>query len=185
MKKVFTAVLSAMLIAPSAWADTYVIDPVHSSVSFRVKHVVGKVTGRFKQFEGSINYDPAKAAITSADATIQAATIDTGVDKRDADLRSPHYFDVQKYPTITFKSTGITGQQLQGQLTMHGVTKPVVLAFESGGVVKDPMGKQRLGGSATTHVNRNDFNIGASSGTMAAMVGADVEITLDIEAVKK
>jgi polyisoprenoid-binding protein YceI len=190
MKKCLGILLAAVLIAPTVWAETYNIDPAHSSVSFRVKHLVGKVSGRFTQYTGTFNYDPAKPQATTAEATIQATSIDTGITKRDDHLRSPDFFNVQKFQTIVFKSTGVTDVQgsqakLQGTLTMHGVTKPVVLALDVSGVAKDPMGGQRAGASATTRVNRNDFAVGPSTGPMSGMVGSDIEITIDVEGVKK
>jgi polyisoprenoid-binding protein YceI len=190
MKKLAGMLLAAVLIAPTVWADTYTIDPAHSSVSFRVKHLVGKVSGKFAQYTGTFSYDPAKPQATTAEATIQTASIDTGITKRDNHLRSPDFFNAPKFPTITFKSTGVTDVQgtqakLQGTLTMHGVTKPVVLALDVSGIAKDPMGGQRAGASATTKINRNDFAVGPSTGPMSGMVGSDVEITIDIEGTKK
>ena len=172
-------------------AADFNIDPYHSSVSFRIKHVIGKVIGHFDKFSGSFSYDAAKPETWSAMATIDASSINTGIEKRDNHLRTPDFFDVQKFPTITFKSTSITDVQgskakLHGDLTMHGVTKPVVLDLDIAGVVKDPMGKgMRAGATATGLINRADFGIGATTGPMASMIGTDVGITIEIEGVSK
>ncbi len=183
--------LGILSVGHFAYATDYNLDPYHSSVSFRVKHVIGKVTGHFDKFTGMFSYDEGKLSNGSASATIEASSINTGIEKRDNHLRSPDFFDVQKYPTITFKSTGITEVQgnkakLHGDLTMHGVTKPVVLDLDIAGAVKDPMGKgTRAGITATGHVNRADFGIGATTGPMAGAVGTDIEITIDAEGVSK
>src|SRR5258708_6352212 len=153
--------LGILSVGHFAYATDYNLDPYHSSVSFRVKHVIGKVTGHFDKFTGMFSYDEGKLSNGSAS------------------------------PTITFKSTGITEVQgnkakLHGDLTMHGVTKPVVLDLDIAGAVKDPMGKgTRAGITATGHVNRADFGIGATTGPMAGAVGTDIEITIDAEGVSK
>ena len=112
--------------------DTYKLDPVHSSISFKVRHFFSYVNGSFKKFEGTISVDPDHPEKSSVTATIDAASIETKNDKRDEDLRSDHFFDVAKYPTITFKSksvkqTGADSGDIVGDLTMHGVTKEITL----------------------------------------------------------
>jgi polyisoprenoid-binding protein YceI len=180
-----------LVLGPSAHAADFNIDPYHSSVSFRIKHVIGKVTGHFDKFTGTFSYDAAKPQAWSAAATIEAGSVNTGIEKRDNHLRSADFFDVQKFPTLSFKSTGVTDIQggkakLHGDLTMHGVTKPVVLDLDVAGEAKDPMGKgTRAGAAATGHVNRLDFGIGPTSGPLAGAVGNDVEISIDIEGVNK
>lgn len=172
-------------------AAEFNIDPNHSSVSFRVKHVIGKVSGHFDKFSGTFLYDAAKPASWTAAATIDAPSINTGIEKRDNHLRSPDFFDVQKFPILAFKSTGVTDVQgnkakLHGDLTMHGVTKPVVLDLELAGTAKDPMGKgERAGATATGRINRLDYGIGPASGPIAGMVGNDVDMTIDVEGVSK
>ena len=184
-----TLVALVLALTSVAQAETYQIDPAHSNVSFSIKHLVGKVAGRFDKFAGSFNYDAAKPTAWSTQATIEATSIDTGVEKRDNHLRTPDFFDVQKFPMITFKSTGITDivgskAKLHGDLTMRGVTKPVVLDLEFGGTAPDPMTKgMRAGASATGSISRADFGVGATTGPMAGMVGKDVTITIDIEGV--
>jgi len=178
------------LSAACLQADTFKIDPVHSSVAFRVKHVIGKVNGHFDKFEGIFSYEEGKPTAWSAQATIDAASVNTGIEKRDTHLRSADFFDVQKFPTLSFKSTGVTDVQgetakLHGDLTLHGVTKPIVLDLEIAGVAKGPMGKLRAGASATGHLNRADFGLGPTTGAVASMVGDDVQINIDIEGVKQ
>jgi polyisoprenoid-binding protein YceI len=184
-------ILAVLLIGLSGVvrAETFSIDPYHSSVSFKVKHVIGKVTGQFSKFSGTFNYEDGQPAAWSAEASIDAASVNTGIDKRDTHLRSPDFFDIQKYPTLTFKSTGVTDVEgdkakLHGDLTMHGVTKPIVLDLEIAGIAKDPMGKgNRAGATASGHVNRLDYGVGPATGPTASMVGNDVEITIETEGV--
>jgi len=178
-------------LASAVRAADFNIDPYHSSVSFKIKHVIGKVTGHFDKFTGTFSYEAGKPQTWSAMSTIESASVNTGIEKRDNHLRTPDFFDVTKYPTLTFKSTGVTDvvgdkAKLHGDLTMHGVTKPVVLDLEVAGVVKDPMGAgNRAGATATGHVDRTDFGIGPTSGPMAGAIGKDVEITIETEGVSK
>ena len=140
--------------------------------------------GVFEKTSGTVTFDPANPTKTSIDATIDAKTVNTRVQMRDNDLRSPHFLDVEKYPTITFKSThadaGAAGKlKVTGDLTIHGVTKQVVLDVDaSSQPINDPMGKGlRMGANATTTINRNDFGIT----TMSGVVGDDIQIVLDVE----
>jgi polyisoprenoid-binding protein YceI len=187
---VFVSLL-AVVFQGSVRAEEFSIDPNHSSVSFRVKHVIGKVAGHFDKFSGTFNYDAGKPQTWSANATIDANSINTGIEKRDNHLRSAEFFDVQKFPTLSFKSTSVTDAQgvkakLHGDLSIHGVTKPIVLDLDIAGTAKDPMGKgNRAGATATGHINRLDYGVGPSGGAMAGMVGNDVEITIEIEGVSK
>src|SRR3989338_2025348 len=139
MKKKFAAVLSFAFFASSgAWAATYTVDPDHSTVSFKIRHLVSKTQGRFNKFEGVIEYEPGKPETWSASGTIQTASIDTNVEQRDKHLSGPDFFDVEKFPTIEFKTTGVkdaleTGAKVEGVLKMHGVEKPIVLDVTIGG----------------------------------------------------
>lgn len=183
--------IGVLTLGSSAQAAEFNIDPNHSSVSFRIKHVIGKVTGHFDKFSGTFSYDAGKPQTWTAMAMIDANSVNTSIEKRDNHLRSPDFFDVQKFPTLTFKSTSITDVQgdkakLHGDLTMHGITKPIVLDLEMAGTAADPMGKgTRAGATATGHLRRSDYGIGPTSGTIAAMVGQDVDITIEIEGVGK
>lgn len=171
---------------------TYAIDPAHSSVTFRVRHLLTKVDGRFGEFTGTVTGDPKKPETASVAFTIKAASIDTRVEKRDAHLRSADFFDAEKYPEITFKSTRITSKggdayDVAGVLTMHGVSKEVVLPVSFLGEIKDPWGKTRAGFSLALTLNRKDFGINWNK-TLdqgGLMLGDDVDVTIDLEAVKE
>jgi polyisoprenoid-binding protein YceI len=176
-----------------AFSSDYSIDPNHSSAQFTVRHLmVSNVKGAFSKVTGTINYDPTNLAASSVEAIIDASTVDTRQPQRDADLRSPNFFDVAKYPTITFKSTQFyrEGNQLKvkGDLTMHGVTKPVVLDVDGPSPeIKDPWGNQRVGASISTKINRHDWGLNYSKlmETGGAMVGDEITISIDLEAVRK
>jgi polyisoprenoid-binding protein YceI len=175
-------------LAPAAHAapTTWTIDPNHSNVSFTIRHFFSKVTGTFQKFSGTVVYDPANPAASSAKAEIDASSIYTANDKRDAHLKSPDFFDVAKYPTLTFESTKVTKDgdklKIEGNLTMHGVTKPVTLEGDFMGS-GPAMGGQRAGFEASAKVDRKDFGIiwnkVVDQGTM---LGDDVEIRLAVEA---
>jgi len=183
--------LSAVLIfAVSATAEvqTWQIDPNHTAAQFSVRHMgISTVRGAFTKVSGSAQYDPADPSKTAVDATIDAASVDTRVSMRDDDLRSPNYFDVAKYPTITFKSKSVQAAgegklKLVGDLTIHGVTKEVALDVDGPSApVADPKGNSHIGTSASTTVNRKDFGVGGSS----PMVGEGITITIDVELVRK
>jgi polyisoprenoid-binding protein YceI len=174
-----------------ASASMWQIDPAHTSAQFAVRHLmVSTVRGTLGKVTGSLNLDDAEVTKSSVDASIDVAGIDTHEPKRDAHLKNPDFFDAAKYPAITFKSKKIakvtdTKFQVTGDLTMHGVTKEIVLDVEgSPQPVKDPMGNLRLGGSATTKINRKDFGIQWSKLTDGGgvVVGDEVSVTIDIEA---
>jgi polyisoprenoid-binding protein YceI len=194
MKKQLPLLLLAALCGSVLTAradDTYKIDPVHSSISFRVRHFFSFVNGSFRKFEGTIkvNHDhPEKSSVT---ATIDAASITTQNDKRDEDLRSADFFDVAKYPTITFKSrsvkqTGADSGDIVGDLTMHGVTKEITLHAKFLGKGTGLQGKPISGWQVTPEpIKRSDYGLtwsNAVEGT--AVVGEEVTVSIDIEADK-
>jgi polyisoprenoid-binding protein YceI len=172
-------------------AETWKIDPVHSNVSFSVKHMmISQVKGEFDKFSGTISATGTDPASVKIEATIDAASVNTRAEKRDAHLKSPDFLDVAKYPTITFKSTKIEAAgagkwKVTGDLTLHGVTKPVVLEVTGPSeAIKGPNGKPRRGASASTTINRQDFGV-AFNKTLDSgglMVGYDVAISIDVEA---
>jgi polyisoprenoid-binding protein YceI len=177
----------ALSAAAAAQAGTWQIDPNHSSAQFSVKHLgVSTVRGAFTKVSGSAKYDsdPAKMSL---DATIDANSVDTRVEMRDNDLRSPNFLDVQKYPTLTFhskqvKSAGAGKLQIAGDLTIHGVTKEVILDVDGPSApIKDPWGNQRIGASATTTINRADFGV---NGAPAPIVANEISITIDVELIQ-
>ena len=178
----------ALAASAEAQAGTWQIDPNHTAAQFSVRHLgVSTVRGAFTKVSGSAQHDPADPSKDTLEATIDANSVDTRVEMRDNDLRSPRFFDVQKYPTITFhsKQAKVVGPgklQLTGDLTIHGVTKQVVLDVDGPSApIKDPMGKgQRMGASATTKVNRQDFGVSTLSGA----IGDEITITIDVELIQ-
>lgn len=189
--KLCTFIFLAILFVNSrAFAATFAIDSDHSTVSFKIRHLLSNVQGNFRKFEGVFDYDPEKPNTWKANATIDAASIDTNVEKRDNHLRSADFFDVAKFPTIRFTSTEITeatetGAKLHGILSMHGVEKPVVLDLEIYGIAQDPTGGTRAGFTATTVINRKDFGISWNKALEAGqlLVGEEVKITIEVEGV--
>jgi polyisoprenoid-binding protein YceI len=182
-----TLVATLLLTLCAAAQDTWQLDPPHSSAQFSVRHLgVSTVRGAFTKVSGTVQYDPAHPARTSIQATIQSASVDTRVDMRDNDLRSPNFLDVQKYPTITFQSKKVEAEgagklKVTGDITIHGVTKEAVLDVDGPSeAMKDPWGNLRLGASATTKVNRKDFGVNGAPG----VVGDEITITLDIEMIR-
>ena len=185
-----TTAFCVTLVCSARAEENYKIDPVHSSVGFKIRHLFSYVNGRFTKFEGTFTVDfdqPEKSSVT---ATIQTASIDTGEPKRDDHLRSPDFFDATKNPTITFKSKSVksTGKDMGdivGDLTMHGVTKEVTLHAKFLGKGKG-MGGEISGWQLTSDpLKRTDYGLNwskAIEGT--AVVGEDVEITIEIEAHK-
>jgi polyisoprenoid-binding protein YceI len=177
---------------PAAAQHLYKIDPIHSSAQFSVTHMmISKVNGEFQKVSGTVYFDPAKPENDKIDATIDATTVSTHDEKRDGHLKSPDFFDVAKFPDLTFKSTGATTENgkllVHGDLTLHGVTKPVTLTVEGPSAeIKDPQGNFRVGASATTKINRKDFGLMWSKTIEAGViVGDDVNINIDVELVRK
>lgn len=166
MRKLTPALAMLLLaLAPAAHAaTTYTIDPAHSQVAFKIRHLVTPVQGNFRDFEATIVKDDAEPSRSSVQFTIRATSVDTDNERRDNDLRSANFFEVEKYPTISFKSTSIerTGEssyRVTGELTMHGITKVITLPVEYLGEVKDPWGTVRAGFSTSTQLDRKEFGI--------------------------
>ncbi|MFZ1011214.1 MAG: YceI family protein [Candidatus Sulfotelmatobacter sp.] len=189
MPRTLSALAIALLLMISAAAqETWQLDPPHSSAQFSVRHLgVSTVRGAFTKVSGTVKYDPSDVTKSSVQTTIDATSVDTRVDMRDNDLRSPNYLDVKKYPTITFQSkkveaAGAGKLKVTGDLSIHGVTKEAVLDVDGPSApIKDPWGNQRMGASATTKINRMDFGVAGAPG----MVGDDISITLDLEMTKQ
>lgn len=188
------AIATVAALPVLAHADTWQIDSAHTSVEFTVRHLmISNVKGQFQKTSGTITVNGTDAASAKIDATIDASSIDTRVDGRDAHLKSRDFLDVAKFPTITFRSTkveaaGLGKWKVTGDLTLHGVTKPVVLDVEgTGAPIHDPMGNTRAGASATTKIDRRDFGVTWNRALEAggAMVGDEVAISIDVEAIKK
>jgi polyisoprenoid-binding protein YceI len=180
--------LTVFLFVASGFSqvETWKIDPMHSAAQFSVRHLsISTVRGEFRKLSGTVAYDAADPSKTAIDVSIDASSVDTRIDMRDTDLRSGNFLDVQKYPTITFKSrhadaTGPGKLKITGDLTIHGVTKEVVLDVDGPSAPITAMGGTRMGASATTKINRKDFGVNGA----AAMVGDDISITLDVEVSK-
>ncbi len=170
----------------------YKIDPMHSIIGFAIRHLeINWVEGRFKDFTGTIHYDDSDLAKSTVEFTAKIESIDTGVEPRDKHLRTADFFEAEKYPEMTFKSTrverkGKNGGVLYGDFTLKGVTKQVSLPFTITGAVKDPWGNTRFGVNAKTTINRRDYNItwGKPLDGGGLDVGNEVTINLQLEAVK-
>jgi polyisoprenoid-binding protein YceI len=169
-------------------ADTFTIDPVHSSFAFTVKHMmISNVPGEFDKFSGQVIYSPTDLAASSANVTIDTASINTRNDKRDAHLKSPDFFDAAKFPSITFVSTKFTSTSIIGNLTMKGVTKEVTIPVTIAGPVKTMKGGQSIGITGSLVVNRQDYGINWNKALDQGgwAVSNDVNITVSIEADEK
>jgi polyisoprenoid-binding protein YceI len=186
--------LATVLALPAGAANTWQIDPNHSAAQFAVRHLaISTVRGAFTKVNGTVQFDDKDISKSAVDVTIDAASVDTRVPDRDKDLRSDHFFDAEKYPTLTFKSTKVEqvapGKlKVTGDLTIHGITKQVVLDVDGPTApVKDPWGNLRAAGNATTKVNRQDFGVkwNAKMDNGGWVVGDDVDITIDVEMVQK
>jgi polyisoprenoid-binding protein YceI len=189
-------ILAGLLAATSAFSavSVYEIDPSHSSAQFSVKHLmVSNVKGQFSNVKGTVQYDPQNVAASKVDATIDVSTVDTREAKRDAHLKNPDFFDVEKFPTMKFVSKRVMPAspgkvKLLGDLTIHGVTKEVTLDVDGPTPeIKDPWGNQRIGATATTKLSRKDFGLTWNKAleTGGVVVGDEVTITIDLELTKK
>lgn len=180
--------LVALLTTSTVFAaDTYTIDPNHTSFGFVVKHMmISNVPGEFDKFDGTITYSPTDLANSKADITIDVSSINTRIEKRDTHLKSPDFFDAAKFPTITFVSTKFTPTAITGNLTMKGVTKEITVPVTIAGPV-DEMGHQAIGITGSVTVNRQDYGINwnktLDQGGLA--VSNDVAINISIEADQK
>jgi polyisoprenoid-binding protein YceI len=172
-------------------AGDYKLDPAHSRIGFAVRHLeINWVEGRFKDFAGTVHYDDKDVTKSTVEFTAKVASVDTEVEARDKHLRTADFFDAEKYPEMTFKSTGVERKNkdayvLRGDLTIKGVTKPVALPFTIAGAVKDPWGNTRFGVEAQTNINRRDFGINYGNAFAGGLdVGNEVTISLRLEAVQ-
>ncbi|MDR3612144.1 MAG: YceI family protein [Candidatus Obscuribacterales bacterium] len=185
--------VSAIEQTAAKTATAWKLDPAHTSVRFTIQHMmVSKVPGAFAKVSGTAKYDGKDLKNASADATIDTTSINTNEEHRDAHLKSPDFFDVAKFPTITFKSSKVTPEangnfKLTGALTMHGVTKDVTLDCEKLATpVKDAKGHLHSGTSATTTINRKDFGLTFNKAldNGGTMLGDDVKVNIDVELVE-
>nr|WP_320191360.1 YceI family protein [uncultured Desulfobacter sp.] len=195
MKKMITYIIVAFAVfTTSVFAQTWTVDPAHTSADFSIEHMaISRVTGSFNQVTGQLIFDTEGRHPQSVKISIDVSSIDTGVDKRDEHLKSPDFFDVKTYPTMTYTSENITPQgegryKVVGTLNMHGVSKQVTLAVN--GLVsheKDPWGNTRKGAHVTAELNRKDFgivyNAVLESGNL--MIGETVDIVINLEFIKQ
>jgi len=190
---IFTAILALSAVAASAQISKWQIDPAHSEADFTIKHMgISNVHGHFGNLNGSLNLDEKDINKSSVDATVDITTVDTGVAQRDQHLKSPDFFDATKYPQMTFVGKGLSnnnGQlQLVGDLTLHGVTKPVTLALDGPSKEQiDPYGKTRRAFSATTVIHRQDYGLTWNGNLKSGdtVLSDDVKVELDIELIKQ
>ena len=192
----FRAVLLLALALPAASAiaaDTYKVDTPHSNVQFKIRHLVSNVTGKFKTFTGTAMLDKNSPAASSIEFTVKSASIDTAADNRDQHLRSADFFDVEKYPDITFKSTKIapsaTANQynVTGNFTMHGVTKQITIPVTFLGFAKNAWGKEIAGFELETTLDRKDYGIiwNKVLDQSGMMLGDEVKVSIALELVKQ
>jgi len=191
---VVAALAVGLAFRASAATTAWKIDPAHTAAQFAVKHLmISTVRGEFKGVTGTVIWDDQDVTKSTVDVTIDAKTVNTGEEKRDQDLRSANFFEVEKYPTLTFKSkkvenAGAGKLKVVGDLTMHGITKEVVLDVDGpSAAVKDPWGNTRSAVSASTKLNRQDFGVkwNANMDGGGVVVGDTVNITIDMEMVKQ
>jgi polyisoprenoid-binding protein YceI len=186
--KLFTKLLiSTALLFSFAQAKEFVIDNTHTNIGFSIKHMmISNVKGSFHNYSGDIEFDVDKKVFTKLNAKIDIASIDTGIEKRDEHLKSADFFDVAKYKTIDFAMTGMKEGKVHGTLTMHGVTKDIVLTPTIHGVIKDFKGAQRVGFTLEGKINRKDFGLTwnklLEGGGLT--VGEEVLLTIDVEAIE-
>lgn len=187
------SLVTALILPGTALATVWNIDPDHSTVGFKIRHLmVSNVNGHFTSYSGSIDLNDTDITKSKVDVSIDAASIDTNVAKRDEHLRSPDFFDVSKYPKITFVSKSISkaGPErllVKGDLTIHGVTREVVLDVEGPTAEsRDPWGNIRRGATATAKINRKDFGLNWNAALEAGgvLVGDEVSISIDVELIK-
>ncbi|GAB4328240.1 MAG: YceI family protein [Candidatus Zixiibacteriota bacterium] len=195
LKKCVTTLALVALTATMVHAEplTYNLDAAHSVIGFSVRHMaISKVRGNFNEFEGSFTIDPQDSSSWSGQITIQTASIDTDNEKRDEHLRSADFFNADSFPTITFESTKITPKgnnefEVQGNLTMRGVTKPVTLKAEVTGTTMDPWGNERIGIELTGTIDRMDYGVSWNNmlETGGLVVSHEVDLELDVQGVRK
>jgi polyisoprenoid-binding protein YceI len=185
--------LSTVTTPATTAADTYVIDPAHSSIGFWVRHlIINNIPGRFKEYNGTISYDAADITKSSVQFSAKVASIDTEVQQRDDHLRSADFFEVAKYPEMTFKSTRIEKKGkdafvAHGTFTLKGVSKEIAIPFKVFGPVNAPGGKVRIGVEAALTINRQDYGVTYSRTLEGGglVISNDVNIQLNLEAVKQ
>lgn len=192
MKKIATA-LAALLLGASVFATDFELDGSHSSVGFSVKHLmVSNVKGKFKKFDGNFSYDEKSKKISALEGIVETASVDTDIQKRDDHLRSADFFDSAKFPKMNFVMTKYTPlkagkAKVAGNLTIKGITKPVIFDAEVSSPVKDPWGGTRIGMTLTSQINRKDFGLNWNKALEAGgfVVGDEIKISVELEGIAK
>jgi len=191
MKLLLTSVFCLVIIASPVQGETYKFDPAHSKIAFQLRHLLGTARGQFHKFSGTIDVDREHPERSSVTAMIQVASIDTKIAKRDQHLRSPDFFDAAKFPEITFRSravtrTGADTGEITGDLTMHGITRPITLHVKLlSPITGDSLPARTRWQVTTDPIHRKDFNLVFSGGTEAVSgIGQDVMPAIEIEAVR-
>ena len=186
-KLIFTGILCSLGLGLSTYgADTYKVDPVHSSLVFSTKHFgVTDFYGHFNEITGTVTFDAADPSKSSVELTVPVESIDTHNDKRNQHLKSPDFFNAKQFPTLTFKSTKVDGTgdsyKISGDLTIHGVTKPITIDFKKGTDGKGGQGETRGGGETRFTIKRSDYDMKFMTGP----VGDDVNIIVSLEGIKQ
>ncbi len=178
--------LTSILLASSLFAGTFNVDPVHSNVAFKVKHMmISNVTGEFDTFSGSFQYDEKTKKLTSLNGKVDVNSINTDNVKRDGHLKSADFFDASKFPNITYKISKIVGDEAHGEITIHGITKKVVFDFENSGMIKDPWGNTRVGLEITGSISRKAFGLKWNNllETGGAIVADKIKLSIELEGV--
>jgi len=178
--------LTSILLASSLFAGTFNVDTVHSNVAFKVKHMmISNVTGEFDTFSGSFDYDEKSKKLNSLQGVVEVDSINTDNVKRDGHLKSPDFFDAASFPKITYTITKVIGDEAHGEITIHGITKKLVLELENNGMVKDPWGNTRVGIELNGSLSRKDFGLKWNNLLEAggAIVGDKIKLTIELEGI--
>ena len=186
LTKLITTLFATILMSGMLHASQYEVDISHSSVGFKIKHLmISNVKGNFTKFTGTYELD--KGLLKSLEGTIEASSIDTGIEKRDNHLRSADFFEVAKYPAITFKMLSYKEGMLTGELTIHGVTQTVTLETEVSGTIKDPWGNVRSSISLNGEIKRSDYDLKWNQALEAGgvVVGDEVKLSIELEGIAK
>ncbi len=185
--RIIKTVAAFMLLWASAvWATQYEVDASHSSVAFKVRHMmVSNVKGHFATFSG--NYELEGTTLKALSGTVDVASVDTGIEKRDNHLRSPDFFNAAKYPKMTFVMKSVKGDKVVGDLTLNGITKPVTLEADISGEIKDPWGGKRSGVTLEGEIDRKDFGLTWNKVMEAGgvVVGETVKLSIELEGIAK
>jgi len=177
-----------LLFSMTAFANTYKVDFAHSKVGFKIKHLmISNVVGYFEEFQGTYNYDPKTGMLKALEGTVKVKSVNTSVVKRDNDLRSNNFFDVEKYPNMKLKMTKFDADDIYVDLTIKDVTRNIKFEYESGGAVRDPWGNLRSAFSIEGKISRKEFGITYNKVLEAGgvMIGDKVKINIEIEGIMK